>query len=119
MARFGALGQLQLDHLHLFVRCRFGKYFPRKIPFFITCAKIAGAYLKDQISALQMVRTDSAFTRIMGNVTTLGSTVQRHDLVGAKCSVAHGRYIQDTGLVWFLAAPFSNLSPLAIISRQI
>src|SRR3546814_15948254 len=67
----------------------------------------------------QIGLTDSAFTRIMGKVTQLGSTVQRHVRVGAKCSVAHGRYIQDTGLVWLLAASFSNRYPLVMIDRQI
>ena len=95
MARFGALAQFDLDHLHLGPACLDGEAFGIECTVLVSAAKIATAQLPDQVPAVfQVVRADAALPGVMGEVAQLRALVQRRNGIGAQGAEAHRGNIQ-------------------------
>ena len=100
MARFGALAQLQLDHLHLRVQRVGLEAFGVEAAVVVAAAEVTRANLPDQITAVHpVVLRDRAFTRVVGKATHLGALVQRQHRVGRQRAKTHGRDVEHTHAV--------------------
>lgn len=96
VAGFGALAELDLDHLHLRVAGLGGEALRVEAALLGTAAEVTTADFPNQIAAmLTVVRADAAFTGVMGKAAHARAAVQRGDGVGAKCAEAHRRDVED------------------------
>ena len=100
MTRFSTLGQLDLDHFHLFKVGLCLKQFIREVSVIRSATEVSCANLPNQICAtFHMIRTDATFTCVMGKVSLLGTGAQGENCILAKGAIAHRRNIQQAGRV--------------------
>ncbi len=100
VARLGALGQFDLDHLDLVRRRLVAELFRIEPALSVATAEIAGADFIDQIAAaLAVIAADPTLARVMGEVAHLGPGVQRQDGIGAQRAEAHGRNVVERGVI--------------------
>ncbi len=123
MARFGALTELDLDHLHLRLAGLLGEALRVEVAIIGPAAEITTADLPHQIAAMfQMVRADAAFTGVMVETAQLRALVQRADRVGTERTKAHRRDVEYRGRVGLRAVGTANTDPkgaaVAVLRRQ-
>ena len=95
MAGFGALAHLDFDHAHLGVLRLHGEALRVETAVAGAATEVAAAQFPGQVAAVfAVVRADTAFAGVMGEVTQLGALVQRADCVGAQRAKAHRRDIE-------------------------
>src|SRR5699024_10549205 len=83
MAGFGALADLDFDHLDLRINRLLGKALRTESAILIAAAKIPRANFPDQIAAmLAVITTDTTLTRILGKTAIRGTLVHRQDGIG-------------------------------------
>src|SRR5690606_12885689 len=83
VAGFGALAQLDLDHLDLRVTRVGGELLVAERPVLVAAAEIARADLPDQVATMQAVPGgDGAFARVVRKAAALRARVERLDGVG-------------------------------------
>ncbi len=100
MARLGALAELDLNHLDLFVGRHGREFFGAEGTVRIAAAEIAGADLPDDVAAvLAMIRAKAALPGIVRKAALAGAAVQGADGVGAERPEAHGRNVEDRGRI--------------------
>ena len=98
LAGLSALAQLDLYHLDLW-QLRAGlKSLGIKTAIGIAAAKVARAYLPDQIAAmLAVVLADRAFAGVVRKATCARARVECQDGIRTECAKTHGRDIEHTG----------------------
>ena len=83
VARLGALAELDLDHLDLLIARIDLKEVGIEAAVRIAAAKIARAYLPDQVTTVRAVMLrDRALTRVMRKTAALGAGVQGQNRIG-------------------------------------
>ncbi len=104
MPRLGALAQLDLDQLDLFVLGLLGEAFGVERAVVVAAAEIAGPDLVDQIAAaLAVIAADPALAGVMGKAAHLGTLVQRQNRIGRQGAETHRGNVVERGLVGLLA----------------
>src|SRR5690606_5077495 len=90
MARFGPLGQFNLDHLHLWPQRIFTRSGIIKRPITISASKITGTDLPDKVAPmLQMIVADSTFPGIVRKISHFSSLVHGQYRILAEGSETH------------------------------
>ena len=125
MARLGTLTELELNHLDLRVGGVGDEFLFAECAVRIAAAKVAGRNFPDQITAMHaVVLADGAFPRVVNESAHLGALVQRLNGVARQRAKAHGRDIEDagvigagTGLVAFLRLLWRAANPHAEVVR--
>ena len=104
MAGLGALAQLDLDHLDLRIAGVLLKALGTETAVVVAAAKVARADFPDQVATvLAVVPRDRAFAGIVRKTAHLGALIERQDGVGRQRAKAHGRDVEDAGLVGLCA----------------
>jgi len=94
--RLGTLAQLDLDHLHLAAGGLLRELARIEAAQFIAAAEIAAGDFPDQVAAeFAMIRTDAALAGVVCEAAHPRTAVERADGVGAECSEAHRRDVQQ------------------------
>ena len=100
MARLGALGELDLDHLDLGIGGLLAELLGVEAALGGAAAEIARADLPDDVAAaLAVVARDAALAGIVGEAAGLGAEIERQDGVGRERAEAHRRNVVDRGVV--------------------
>ena len=100
VAGLGALAELELNHLDLRVTCVFDEAFFAERAVGVAAAKVAGGNLPDQVTAmLAVVFADRTFPRVVCKTAGACAQIQRQDGIGRECAKAHGRDVEDAGVV--------------------
>src|SRR4051794_29497710 len=96
MARFGALADLELDHLDLVQRGDAREFIRIEGAVrAISAAEIAGADFPDDVAAvLAMVGAQSALAGVVREATLLRARIQRPHRVGAERAETHRRNVE-------------------------
>lgn len=96
MARFGALAELDLDHLHLRAGGLGGETLGIEATVRGTATEVAAAQLPDQITAvLAVVGADAAFTSVVVELAEFRPFVERANGVGTERAEAHRRDVEQ------------------------
>ena len=110
MARLGALGELDLDHLDLRLGGGLGEPLGREGPVPVAAAEIAAGDLPDDVAAaLLMVHAEAALAGVMGEAPGLGALVERADRVGGERAEAHGGDVEQGARIGLLAVGSADL----------
>ena len=100
MAGFGALAELELNHLHLWFACVGSELVGVEGAVVVAATEVAGGYLPDQVAPVYaVVHGDRTLTRVMRKVAPLGALVERQDGVGTQRSEAHRRDVEHAGRI--------------------
>ena len=98
MTGLGTLRDLDLDHLHVWVRSPFTKFHDIELATLVTATEVPGADLPDQIApGAQMVGTDRAFACVVREGAHACSVIERQYGVAAERTVAHGGDVEYAG----------------------
>src|ERR1700743_1864581 len=98
MARFGALADLELDHLDLVFAGDAGELIGLEAAVAVAAAEIAGADLPDDVAPhLAVIGADAALAGIMREVSFLRAAIQRANRIGTERAEAHGRNVEHRG----------------------
>ena len=96
MARLGALAQLELDHLYLWVGGLLGKANRIETSVCRAATEITAADLPDKVTAkLPMIGADAAFARVMSKAAQHGPFVQGQNGVRTQRTETHCRDVED------------------------
>ncbi|MNG94978.1 hypothetical protein D3C76_810200 [compost metagenome] len=96
MAGFGALAELDLDHLHLRRAGLSGEAFRVEAALLGTAPEVAAADLPDEVAAVfAVVGADAALAGVVGEAAQASTLVERGNGVGAEGAEAHGRDVED------------------------
>ena len=100
MPGLGALRQLQLDHLDRLVRGLLPEQVGIEMAILVAAAEVARTDLPDHVAAVvQVVVAEPAFTGVVVEAALLRSGVQCQHGIGAQGAEAHGRDVEQTGLI--------------------
>ena len=100
VAGLGALGQLDLDHLHLRARGLFGKALRVEAPIGVATTEIARTQLPDQVAAVfEVVGRDRAFAGVVIETASACALVERAHRIGRQRAETHGRDVEHAGRV--------------------
>src|SRR5271156_4732266 len=96
MARFGALAELELDHLDLVAPGVFREFFRAERAVGVATTEITGADLPDKVATVfAVIGTVAALAGVMGEIAFLGADIERADGVRAERAKAHRRNVED------------------------
>src|ERR1051326_4865541 len=111
------LRKFYLDHFYIRKNSALSKFFIVESSVRISAAEISGTNLPDNVSArFEVIRTQSAFTRIMCKASKFRSAIQSHDCIFAERTKTHSRNIQNTRRIWLLAIRPPNHNTRIVIN---
>src|SRR4051812_42098559 len=85
MRGLGSLRELELDHLHLGTAGVLLEQLGREITLGVAAAEVSGSNLPDEVPPrLKMVRSQSSLSRVVGEPSVFGPSVESKDCVLAE-----------------------------------
>ena len=119
VAGFGALAELELDHLDLRVQCVGGEALFAEAAVVVAATEVAGADFPDQVTAVHpVVLADRTFSGVVGKVAAFGAAVEGQHGVGAERTKAHRRDVEHAGAVGLGATGAARADGQAEIMRS-
>ena len=112
MAGFGALRQLDFDHLDLRRLGLLRKTLGVKVAVRRATSKVTRGDLPDQVAAMfAVVARNTAFARVVGKAAQGSTSVQGFHGVGRQCPKAHARNVEQRQVIGLRALSFAHSHP--------